>query len=127
MTQKRAAILQVLRDSEGHLKAEEIFRLAQEKCPGIVLATVYNTLHYLTENGHIKHIKTADGPDFYDKTPTQHEHAFCSHCGRVLDVELGDLAAEFTARTGYEIEAYDLVLHTLCSDCKNNIAKGELT
>ena len=67
MTQKRAAILQILRESEGHLPADEIFRRAKELYPGIVLATVYNTLHYLTEEGHILHIRTADGPDFYDK------------------------------------------------------------
>ena len=51
MTQKRAAILQILRESEGHLPADEIFRRAKELYPGIVLATVYNTLHYLTEEG----------------------------------------------------------------------------
>ena len=118
MTQKRAAILQILRESEGHLPADEIFRRAKEKYPGIVLATVYNTLHYLTEEGHIKHIRTADGPDFYDKTPTAHEHAFCSLCGRVLDVDLGDLAEEFTKRTGIEIDSYELILHTRCSHCQ---------
>ena len=47
MTQKRAAILQVLRESEGHLPADEIFARVKEKCPGIVLATVYNNLHAL--------------------------------------------------------------------------------
>ena len=120
MTQKRAAILQILRESEGHLPADEIFRRAKELYPGIVLATVYNTLHYLTEEGHILHIRTADGPDFYDKTPTRHEHAFCSSCGRVLDVDLGDLAAEFTKRTGIEIDSYELVLHTRCSHCQSS-------
>ena len=119
MTQKRAAILQILRESEGHLPADEIFRRTKEKYPGIVLATVYNTLHYLEKEGHILHIRTADGPDFYDKTPTHHEHAFCSSCGRVLDVDLGDLAAEFTKRTGVVIDSYELILHTRCANCQS--------
>ena len=120
MTQKRAAILQVLRESEGHLPAEEIFARVKEKYPGIVLATVYNNLHALVAEGHILHIRTAAGPDFYDKTPTQHEHAFCTECGKVVDVDLGDLIAEFSAKAGIPIYSYDLVLHTRCPGCVKN-------
>ena len=119
MTEKRAAILQVLQESEGHLPAEEIFARVKQRYPGIVLATVYNNLHALEGQGLLLHIKTADGPDFYDKTPTKHEHAFCSSCGRVLDVDLGDLAAELTARTGVEIDSYELILHTRCAHCQS--------
>ena len=118
MTQKRAAILQILRESEGHLPADEIFRRAKEKYPGIVLATVYNTLHYLTEQGHIKHIRTADGPDFYDKTPTPHEHALCVSCGKLLDAEMGDFAALLREKANLPILSYDLILHTVCPDCE---------
>ena len=82
MTEKRAAILQILQESEGHLPAEEIFARARLRYPGIVLATVYNNLHALEEAGLILHIRTTDGPDFYDKTPSPHEHAFCTECGR---------------------------------------------
>ncbi len=117
MTEKRAAILQILRESEGHLPAEEIFARARLRYPGIVLATVYNNLHALEQAGLILHIRTTDGPDFYDKTPTPHEHAFCSECGRVLDVKLGDLAAELSERTGIPVHSYDLVLRTVCPHC----------
>ena len=123
MTQKRAAILQVLRESEGHLPAEEIFARVKEKYPGIVLATVYNNLHALVAEGHILHIRTAAGPDFYDKTPTQHEHAFCTECGKVIDVELGDLIAEFSAKAGIPIYSYDLVLHTRCPGCAKKLKR----
>ncbi|MBE6690923.1 MAG: transcriptional repressor [Ruminococcaceae bacterium] len=117
MTAKRAAVLQVLRDSEGHLQPDEIFRRAKLLYPGMVLATVYNNLHALCEAGLIRRIRTADGADYYDKTPTPHEHAICSHCGRMLDLELGDLTAAFSAKTEMPILAYDLIVHTLCSDC----------
>ena len=117
MTAKRAAVLQVLRDSEGHLQPDEIFRRAKLLYPGMVLATVYNNLHALCEAGLIRRIRTADGADYYDKTPTPHEHAICSHCGRMLDLELGDLTTAFSAKTEMPILAYDLIVHTLCSDC----------
>ena len=88
MVPKRAAVLQVLQESEGHLQADEIFRRVKHYYPNIVLATVYNNLHALTESGHIRHIRTAEGADFYDKTPAPHEHALCTVCGKLLDADL---------------------------------------
>lgn len=120
MTEKRAAILQILQESEGHLPAEEIFSRARLRYPGMVLATVYNNLHALEKAGLILHIHTTEGPDVYDKTVCPHEHAFCSRCGRVMDVHLGDLAAEFSKKSGVQIDSYDLVLRTVCPHCRDN-------
>ena len=117
MTAKRAAVLQVLQHSEGHLQPDEIFRRAKKLYPGMVLATVYNNLHALCEAGLIRRIRTADGADYYDKTPTQHEHAICAECHRMLDLDLGDLAAAFTAKTELPVLSYDLIVHTLCPQC----------
>ncbi|MBQ9098991.1 MAG: transcriptional repressor [Clostridia bacterium] len=117
MTTKRAAILQVLRESEGHLQPDEIYRRAKELYPGMVLATVYNNLHALCEAGLIRRVRTADGADFYDKTPTPHEHAICTSCGLMLDLELGDLLQEFATKTDLPILSYDLIVHTQCPKC----------
>ncbi len=124
MTVKRAAVLQVLRDSEGHLQPDEIYRRAKELYPGMVLATVYNNLHALCEAGLIRRIRTADGADYYDKTPTPHEHAVCSECGMMLDLELGDLMAQFAAKTKLPILSYDLILHTVCPNCRGRKAEA---
>ena len=118
MTSKRAAILQVLRESEGHLQPDEIFRRVKEICPGIVLATVYNNLHALCEQGLIRHIRTAKGADYYDKTPESHEHAICAGCGMMLDLEIGDFAEYLAAHTELPVLSYDFILHTLCPACK---------
>ncbi|MBO5327491.1 MAG: transcriptional repressor [Clostridia bacterium] len=117
MTVKRAAVLQVLQESQGHLQPDEIFRRVREKYPGMVLATVYNNLHALCEAGLIRRIRTADGADYYDKTITPHEHAICTHCGKILDLQLGNLAAGFARKTDLPILAYDLIVHTVCPDC----------
>jgi len=124
MTVKRTAVLQVLRDSEGHLQPDEIYRRAKELYPGMVLATVYNNLHALCEAGLIRRIRTADGADYYDKTPTPHEHAVCSECGMMLDLELGDLMAQFAAKTKLPILSYDLILHTVCPKCRGRKAEA---
>ncbi len=120
MLPKRAAVLRVLQESEGHLQADEIFRRAKEICPGIVLATVYNNLHALTEAGLIRHIRTAEGADFYDKTPTPHEHALCTVCGKLIDADLPDFATALAASTTLPVLHYDFILYTICPDCQKN-------
>ena len=118
MTAKRAAILQILQESHGHLQADEIYRLAKERFPGMVLATVYNNLHALCAAGLIREIKMADGANFYDKTPTPHEHATCTKCGRLLDLDLGDLGAMLATKSDLPICSYELVVHTVCPMCE---------
>ena len=103
------------------MPAEEIFARARLRYPGMVLATVYNNLHALEKAGLVLHIHTTHGPDFYDKTVTSHEHAFCTECGGVLDVNITGLAEEFTRRSGVEIHSYDLVLRTVCSRCQQKL------
>ena len=120
MVQKRAAVLQVLQESEGHLQADEIFKRVRHYYPGIVLATVYNNLHALVESGHIKHIKTANGADFYDKTTAPHEHAICTVCGKLIDADLENFSALLHQKSKMNILSYDLILHTVCTHCEQN-------
>ena len=120
MTQKRAAILAILRESEGHLQPDEIYRRAKARYPGMVLATVYNNLHALADAGLIRQIHTAGGADFYDKTPEPHEHALCTACGKLLDIELGDLKAVFATQKGLPVHSWDLIVHTTCPTCQQN-------
>ena len=119
MVQKRAAVLKVLQSSEGHLQADEIFRRVKAYYPNMVLATVYNNLHALVHDGYIRHIKTATGADFYDKTLTPHEHALCAVCGKLIDADLGDFKALLRERADLPVLSYDLILHTVCPDCNN--------
>ncbi len=124
MVQKRAAVLKVLQSSEGHLQADEIFQRVKTYYPNIVLATVYNNLHALVSDGYIRHVRTATGADFYDKTPTAHEHALCSVCGKLIDADLGDFEALLRERADIPLLSYDLILHTVCPDCDNGCNKN---
>ncbi len=124
MVQKRAAVLKVLQSSEGHLQADEIFKRVKAYYPSMVLATVYNNLHALVDDGYIRHIRTATGADFYDKTPTPHEHALCAVCGKLIDADLGDFEALLKDRATLPILSYDLILHTVCPDCGDGCTKN---
>ena len=47
MTKNGKMILEIIRESEDHMTAEQIFMKAKEISPRIVLATVYNNLNSL--------------------------------------------------------------------------------
>ena len=57
---------------------------------------------------------------FYDKTPTAHEHALCTSCGKLIDADLGDLGAYLREHADLPILSYDLILHTVCPQCKGH-------
>ena len=116
MTEKRAAILDILREG-GHLQPDEIYRRAKQAYPGMVLATVYNNLHALCEEGLIRHIHTARGADYYDRTPTPHEHAICAMCGKMIDLEIDAFPSFIGGQTDLPMLSYDFILHTVCPEC----------
>ena len=63
MTKNGKMILEIIRESEDHMTAEQIFMKAKEISPRIVLATVYNNLNSLVSEGLVRRIKLDGSPD----------------------------------------------------------------
>ena len=83
----------------------------------MVLATVYNNLNRLWEEDRIRKISVEGMPDRYDRI-VRHDHLVCRKCGRLLDVDLGDLTAQLEQKAGIPILSYDLKLVYLCDACR---------
>ena len=121
LTKQREVVLQVIRDSENHLTANEVFEQAKSLLPTISFATVYNSLRYLKDAGHIAEIQFGNGASRFDKMTSRHDHALCVKCGKLVDMELElpaelvKLAAEFSQ---FQPESIELTLRGLCPDCK---------
>ena len=56
LTRQRQVVLQVVRGSEEHLTASEVYQSARKLLPTISYATVYNSLRHLKEAGLIHEI-----------------------------------------------------------------------
>lgn len=113
----RELILQLIRQSDEHLTAEQIFLQAKAIKPTIVMATVYNNLAALVEDGLIRKVKIYGQADCYDKTPSHHDHLICDCCGKLADITIGDFAAELECRLGVHVESYELNVHYICKTC----------
>lgn len=117
MTKYAKKILEIVESSRSHLTAEQIFEQLRETFPSVVLATVYNNLNRLWEDNRIRKISVEGMPDRYDRI-LRHDHLVCRKCGRLLDVDLGDLTEQLEKKAGIPILSYDLKLVFLCEACR---------
>ena len=120
LTKQRQAVLQVIQDSDGHLTANEVFEYSRRILPGISFATVYNSLRYLRNEGLIGEVRFGMDCTRYDRTLTRHDHAICTKCGKLVDLEVPmpkKLINEAAALSNFEAESVELVLRGLCPDC----------
>ena len=122
LTRQREVVLRVIRDEPEHLTANEVFDKAKQLLPGISFATVYNSLRYLKEAGHIAEISFGNGASRFDSMTSRHDHAICTKCGKLVDMEIElppeivNFAADFSK---FEIESIELTLRGLCPKCSS--------
>jgi Fur family peroxide stress response transcriptional regulator len=121
LTRQRRAVLEAVRESEEHLTAQEVYEAARLILPTISLASVYNSLKYLTESGLVHEIALGRKASRYDRTIERHDHAVCSRCGMLVDFELAEAANLLRAaarRSKFKPETIHLTLVGLCPACQ---------
>lgn len=88
VTPQRRAIVQVLLRESAHLTADQVLKHVRREMPSISPATVYNTLHELSEMGLVRELDLGLGLEErrYDVATGRHDHMVCLGCGRIEDV-----------------------------------------
>ena len=127
LTPQRQAVLRVVRESEEHLTAAEIFTRAQKLLPKISYATVYNSLRYLKETGLLGEVTFGNAASRYDRETARHDHAICTACGKLLDFDLAEtmnLMKAAARRSRFKPESIHLTLVGLCPDCSDKPKKS---
>ncbi|PYS48706.1 MAG: transcriptional repressor [Acidobacteria bacterium] len=122
LTRQRDAVLQVIRESENHMTASEIYEAARCRLPSISYATVYNSLKYLKDAGLIHEISFGNGASRYDRVTERHDHALCTSCGKLVDFDLAvssDLVRAAVRKTRFKPETIHLTLRGLCPSCRD--------
>ena len=121
LTRQREVVLRVIRDANAHLTANEVFSAAKTLLPSISFATVYNSLRYLKDAGHIAEMKFGDGASRFDRTTHRHDHAICTSCGKLVDIEM-DIPPEILKRAAkyskFKPESLEFTLRGKCPECK---------
>ena len=118
MTKNAKYILEIINASDEQLTAEQIFLCLKEKNAKAVLATVYNNLSSLYEQGLISKVSIEGFPDRYDKIK-RHDHLVCKRCGKLSDITLRDMTEKLQKEVPVQILSYDLKINYICKECLN--------
>ena len=120
LTRQREVVLRVIRDAHEHLTANEVFGRAKDLLPTISFATVYNSLRFLKDAGHIAEISFGNGASRFDRITHRHDHAICTSCGRLVDIEMEhppEILKKAARQSKFKPESIEFTLRGLCPDC----------
>ena len=117
MTKYEKAIYDIIQTSHRHLTVSQVFEELKKTYPKVVMATVYNNLNKMCENGFIRKVSIEGMPDRYDRTQ-RHDHLVCRHCGKISDIAFEDLTAHLQDQLDEDFLFYDLKVYYLCPECR---------
>lgn len=122
VTSQRRLLLDLIRQSEGHLDADELYRLAKEREPRISLSTVYRTLRLFKELGLVEERHFSEEHHHYEaKGQTEHHHLVCLGCGTVIEFEhplTHRMMGTVSKRSGFEILGAEVYMEGYCERCR---------
>ena len=122
LTETRKAIISYLIASKEHPSAEQIYQDLKPGLPNLSLATIYNNLKLLVEEGFITELKRSnDTTTYYDFMGHDHLNVICERCGKITDLmsqDMPNFEQEVQKQTGYKITRELLTIYGLCPNCQ---------
>ena len=121
LTPQRRAILDAVQASGSHPTAAQIFAEVRARHPRIAFGTVYKALHLLSQTGQIQQLEFGDTASRYDRRVDRHDHAICTNCGRLMDIDVPlppYLQDEASTASGFRIAQHSTQFYGLCPDCQ---------
>jgi Fur family peroxide stress response transcriptional regulator len=127
MTPQRHAILAYLLNTLSHPTADEIYKALAPRFPSMSVATVYNNLKVFIEIGLVREMTYGDHSSRFDADMSDHYHALCEQCGKLVDFAykpLDDLERAAGIETGFLVKSHRVEVYGLCSDCSAERMSG---
>ncbi len=110
-TPQREVVFKVILEKRDHPTADEIFARVKAQMPTISLATVYNCLETLVQNGLVRQVNFDRAPTRYCPNLHEHAHFHDEKTGAVHDI---DVPSEVMVKlrellpSGYDASAIEL-------------------
>ncbi len=124
VTPQRVLLLEIIRDSAGHLDADAIYRLARDRHPRLSLSTVYRTLSLLKEMGLVRELDFDEEHHHYELCDTReckHYHLYCLECGTIIEFEsplVKALTDQLAQDYAFEIADCQVAVSGVCARCR---------
>ncbi len=120
-TPQRLAICEYVLSSKDHPTTDMVYLEVKRKYPTLSLATVYQTLHLLTEIRLLQELELNDRISRYDPNTSPHINIICKNCGMVEDYEAEDvdkLWSKIVDGLGFEPVGQRLDVYRYCDQCR---------
>ncbi len=119
VTLPRVKILALLEQSkQGHVSAEDVYKLLLDAGEEIGLATIYRVLTQFESAGLVTRHHFEGGQSVFELDRGEHhDHIVCIRCGRVeelFDQTIEDRQQEIAREKGFSVEAHALTIYGYC-------------
>ena len=122
-TRQRDLVLEAVRKSNDHPTARQVYTRVRRRRPKIAFATIYNALRWWVELGELQEFTFGGAAARYDRNCERHDHAICTGCGKLRDIEVADvtlppkLLQQIRRRTGLTVTSHHVQFIGLCGNC----------
>ncbi len=122
MTRQRQLLLDILKESSGHVDAEELYIEASKREPQINRSTVYRNLHLFSKLGIVEERHFDEAHHHYEfHAAPRHHHLRCLKCGKVVEFESGltkKVIEETEKKSQFKIVSAEFLMSGYCKDCQ---------
>ena len=128
VTSQRTLLLDLIRENNGHIDADELYRKAHDHNCKLSLSTVYRNLQLFKKMGLVDEYHFADEHHHYEvKSSTKHQHLICLNCGNIIEFKLPfdeQLKDDISKQHNFEVADIQVNLKGLCARCSGKKDKG---
>ena len=128
LTAQRRLLLELIRDSEEHLDAKELYQRALARDDSIGPATVYRSLNLFKQLGLVDERRLGKVRCCYEiKQSMQHQHLVCQRCGKVIEFQVPNfqkLIKTIKQEHNFKIIKAELCIEGYCEQCEQE-EKGD--
>ena len=122
LTAQRRAILDCAFSTRRHFTADQLLLWAHRRDPSVSRATVYRTLHLLTESGLIREMDFGKDRKYYDPNYAEHprhSHIICQDCQKIIEFEsdkLEEIEDTISRKMGFSVKTHRLQITAHCDE-----------
>ena len=134
LTHPRKIIIDILRETDKHLSAEDVYVKALQVNPSIGLTTVYRTLHLFNHNGIVQKFDFGDKRARYElinnaQKKEHHHHLVCMRCKNIIDYSdfvkeefelMKKTEKELSKKHRFNITHHVIDFYGLCEKCQKS-------
>lgn len=128
LTNQRRLISQIFFAEQGHISAEDLYRIVQKSAPDIGFTTVYRTLKLLTDAGIASGKNFGKASALFEATALapHHDHLVCTRCGKIIEFvneHIEQLQQAVAHRHGFTMTEHSLEIYGICEECRKEEKK----